>query len=195
MKLLSIQIPTILGREKAFNELYAFLMHQITRDRLKDVIEVIACKDNKELSIGSKRQRLYEMADAKYSVQIDDDDWLHNEYCKKVIKAMETTPDCITYKEHCTIDGRIEFSNFSLNYSDWASFKVGRIKHARTPFFKTPIKTDLCLRTGVNDMRFGEDHDFAKRIKPILKTEIHIDEFMYLYRHNSTPFKERYGIK
>jgi len=195
MKLLSIQIPTILGREKLFNELYSFITHQINRDRFKDVVEVIACKDNKQLSIGAKRQRLYEMADAKFSVQVDDDDWLHNQYVKKVLFAIHAYPDCITYKEHCFIDGRIELSNFSLNYSDWASFKTGRIKHARTPFFKTPIKTDLCLRTGVNDMRFGEDHDFAKRIKPILKTEVHIDEFMYIYRHTSTPHNERYGIK
>lgn len=195
MKLLSIQIPTILGREKQFNELHAFINHQIVRERLKDVIEVKELKDNKQLSIGTKRQRLYEMSDAVYSVQIDDDDWLHADFCKLVIKAITETPDCITYKEHCIIDGKTYFSNFSLNYSDWATFKTGRITYARTPFFKTPIKTDICLRVGVNDMRFGEDHDFAKRIKPLLKTEVHIDEFMYLYRHVSTPHNERYGIK
>lgn len=200
MKLLSIQIPTVVGREKSFNDLYAFINYQITKHRLQDDVEVIYQKDNKQMSIGDKRQALYLMADAEYSVQIDDDDYVHNDYVKLICDQLtwlkdtkRPLPDCIGYYEKCYINGVESESTISNKYFDWAELSNGN--HIRTPFFKTPIKTEICLQVGVNDMRFGEDHDFARRIKPLLINEVFIYEYMYIYRHVSTPHNERYGIK
>ncbi len=47
---------------------------------------------------------------------------------------------------------------------------------------------------GVKDMRFGEDHDFANRILPFLKTEHYIDREMYIYQYKSEPHNIKYGI-
>lgn len=207
MKLLSIQIPTVVGREEKFDGLYQFIKEQIITYQLQDYIELIYLKDNKEISIGAKRQKLYEIAKAILSVQIDDDDWVSFTFCKDVVNAIKeyvrdygVFPDCIGYIEDCTINGKKAGNSLlSIGYDDWIeklSPPVYDCVRVRTPFFKTPIKTELCLKVGVKDMRFGEDHDFARRILPLLETQSFIPEPMYLYIHvTEGTHKQRYGIK
>ena len=175
-KLLSIQIPTVVGREAPFKKLYAFIEKQC--EPYKDLIEIISIKDNKTISIGQKRQRLYEMANGLYSWQIDDDDWIADNAIDLIMGVIREGNDCITFMEQCLFNGKPNGkSNFSIQYKEWAD-NVGGFDHVRTPFHKSPIKTKLCLQAGVKDMRYGEDHQFSKDILPLLNTESHIDEII-----------------
>jgi glycosyltransferase involved in cell wall biosynthesis len=190
--ILSILVPTTIERSKVFNR----LLHEIKRQikPFKKQIEILSLCDNKEMTIGEKRNKLYQMAKGKYSWQIDDDDWIHPDAIEKIMKAVENDSDCITFSEVVIFDGkRLENSNFSLKYVDWADNQDG-YNHVRIPFFKTPIKTEICRLVAVKDIRFAEDHEFARSINPLLKTETHIDDYLYWYLHYSTPFNERYGI-
>lgn len=214
---LSILIPTVAGREEKFNKLHDFIQRQIAVNDINSSyinvigdktfgggiqglyeIEIISYSDNKEISIGEKRNRLYKLAHGKFSWMIDDDDWTHHQAIKLIIDAIKSNPeaDCIGFKELCIYNGkRVESSNFSLKYKEWADNYDG-FNHVRTPFHKTPIATKLCQSVGVKDMRYGEDHEFAKDIYPLLETEVYIDEFIYHYRHNdSEEHNEKYGIK
>lgn len=192
---LSILIPTVIERAAEFHKLRQFLFRQIIDFELEDKVHIDYEQDNKEMSVGKKRDLLYRRARGEYSWMIDDDDWVHYNALPLIIDRLDGKVDCVTFKELCIFDGkRVESSNFSLQYGGWADNEDG-FNHVRTPFFKTPIKTSLCTLVGVNDQRFGEDHDFAQRIQPYLKTEAYIDEFVYIYRHNSSPHNERYGIK
>lgn len=197
--LLSILIPTTIDRKEATAKLKAELKRQIIEGSYQDSVEIKSMEDNKEMSVGAKRNLLYNAAKGRYSVQWDSDDWIHPLAVKMIIEAAKQLPDCITYKEHCTINGEIKFSNFSNEYPDWNGEGNNVLSDGfhfqRTPFFKTPIRTDLCQKVGVGDIRWSEDHDFAKRIKPVLNSEVHIDEFIYFYQHESSNFKTRYGIK
>lgn len=162
---------------------------------LQDEVEILHLVDNKEMTIGMKRQKLYEMANGEYSWMIDDDDWVHYEAVPKIVAVLDGIADCIGFKELCVFDGkRLESSCFSLKYSGWMDNHDG-YNHVRTPFFKTPIKTELCLQVGVHDIRWGEDAVFAEEIYPHLKTMTFIDEWIYHYKHNASPHNERYGIK
>ena len=191
---LSILIPTVEERADQLGHLIDFLSPQITSE-----VEVVINCDNKELSIGEKRAILYNDAKGKYSIQLDDDDRLAVDYVDRVLEAIDQNPDCIGYKEHIDWNGEERASIFSMRFGDWEDVTPPQngIWYHRTPFFKTPIRTDLCQMVGVADMRYGEDHDFARRIKKHLRTEVFIDEFMYFY--NTRPltneeFKKRYGI-
>lgn len=196
--LLSILIPTTIDRREQFAKLKEEFKRQISEGGYSDSVEIKSLEDNKEMSVGKKRDILYKAAVGKYSLQWDSDDWVAPDAISRILFALEENPDCVTYKEHCQMDGEIKFSNFSLGYPDWLG--GGNIvlsdgfHFQRTPFFKTPILTSLCKQVGVEDMRFGEDHDFARRIKPLLKTEIHIDQFIYYYEHTSSDHNTRYGI-
>lgn len=209
--ILSIQIPTVLGREAKFRMLYEHLREQVREYGLRREVEIISRKDNKEMSIGYKRWKLYQMSKGMYSVQIDDDDSVPFEFCNRVIGEIKLYfethgkyPDCIGYIEDVTVDGvKQGKSIFSKEYPDWIEKLSPPVIHGvhqcvrvRTPFFKTPIKTDICLKVGVADMRHGEDHDFSRRILPHLKTEAFIPEVMYNYGFvTEGNYWERFGIK
>ena len=197
---LSILIPTVVGREKQFNYICAKLTKQIEDSKLESKIEIITIKDNKEMSIGAKRQQLYNNANGKFAVQIDDDDDVSLDYCVKINEVIESGNfDCIGYFENCLINGVQQRSVISNQYKQWQTYDKPRngITYVRTPFFKTPIRTDICCSVGVSDMRFGEDHDFAIRVLPYLKKEHFIYRDMYYYRADSLTqqqHRERYGI-
>lgn len=193
---LSICIPTIVGREEQFTRLYTELDNQIKLARLEHDIEIISEKDNKEISIGAKRDILYKRAKGKYCVHIDDDDLIVDDYIQTVYEHLNGV-DCIGYVERCIINGQVQYSKISNEFLEWETKEENGFHYKRTPFFKTPILTEICQRVGVEDMRFGEDHDFARRVKPHLKIEIFINKVMYLYSANSLTaeqHKERYGL-
>jgi hypothetical protein len=216
--LLSILIPTVIGREELFNSLRNEVHTQactiqggdncsgfmyedfcITGVLYECGVELVYFRDDKSISVGEKRDWLYKKASGIFSWMIDDDDGIHKSAIQLILDAIKSNPetDCIGFKELCNINGEIKYSNFSYGYADW--FGDGKLlpdgfHHHRTPFFKTPIRTLICQQVGVADMRYGEDHDFSRRIKPLLKSEVYIDEFIYHYNHISTNHEERYGF-
>lgn len=197
-KILSILIPTVYGREQKFEALYSFIQNQIESNNLQDKVEIIFLKDNKEMSIGEKRNELYRLSKGKYSVQIDDDDWLADNYLVKVLNACNYDFDCIGYQEWHTENGvKGVKSDLSLAYNSWMSYSqpIRGFSHVRTPFFKNPIKTQICQTFSVDNSRFGEDHSWAIKIKPFLKTESYIDEIMYYHRYVFENHNIKYGIK
>ena len=109
------------------------------------------------------------------------------------MKAAKHGMDCITFMEKCIFEDYEQTSNFSINYNEWSDNCDG-YDHVRTPFHKTPIKTALCLKAGVKDMRYGEDHKFSKDIKKYLKTEYHINDYVYIYRYKHEEHKSKFGI-
>ena len=143
---------------------------------------------------------MYQKAKGFYTVQIDDDDSIAIDYIEKVLDAIqEYEPDCITYNEYCDMDGIITISDMSIRYDDWKTNPSGQeFKYLRTPTPKCVIKTTLCKSISKIDLRFGEDHAFSKLIKPLLKSEYHIDEYMYYYTRvtkKGETKNKRYGIK
>lgn len=191
--LLSILIPTVTGRSKQFTALCEFLHNIIDLHDLDGIVEVVFLRDNKEMTIGEKREKLYRMATGLFSWQIDDDDCVPADAIPIILEAIKEMPSCITYEELCNIDGIESRSNFSLKYADWAENEDG-FDHVRTPFFKTPILTSICQQVPIPHIRFGEDHVFARAVKTHLHAEVHIDKVLYYYNHVSSPFNERYGI-
>jgi hypothetical protein len=199
--ILSVCIPTIVGRESQAQALITEIEDQVSACGARDRVEIIIDKDNKEVSIGAKRQRMYVKCNGEYAVQIDDDDNIAPYYIEKVLEALKSKPDCVGYYERCTMDGVIKYAIHSRVYSKWITLSkpdnVGA-SYYRAPFFKDPIKTSICVGVGVKDMRFGEDQDFAIRVWPKLKTETFIPEVMYYYTGvglTQKQMKERYGIK
>lgn len=193
---LTICIPTVVGREEQFTALYAKLDLQRKLANLSGDVDIIYEKDNKEISIGKKRDMLYNRAKGLYSVQIDDDDDVVDDYIETIYHEL-TGEDTIGYVERCIINGSVQYSKISGEFNDWESKYEEGYHYRRTPFFKVPILTELCKKVGVDDLRFGEDHDFARRLKPHIKTHKFINKVMYLYSANTLTaeqHKNRYGL-
>lgn len=194
--LLSILIPTVVGREDEFNSLYIKLMCYYQGEN----VEIGYIKDNKEITIGEKREQLYRMANGLFSIQVDDDDELAPNAIELILEAIKINPevDVITFEEYVNIDGKEYKSNHSNEYADWKGDGSKLLEDGfhfhRTAFFKSVVRTELAKSIPVPKLRWAEDHQWAQALKPHLKTEIHINQQLYKYLHISTNFNERYGI-
>lgn len=193
--LLTIMLPTTIDRRETFYPLLEEIKKQIANNKLEDIVEVIIDEDNKEKSIGKKRQDLLERARGKYVVGIDSDDWIAEDYLDCIVTSLKENPsiDHVGFLEHCDINGEESISIFSIRNKFWAENQDG-YDHIRCANPKSVILREKALQIGYVDIRFAEDRAFSESVTPILKSEVFIEKPLYLYRHKSTPHNERYGI-
>ena len=194
--LLTIAFPTTEERVEQFDRFYNELMEQIEKLENPEQIFIIVDTTGKEMPVGEKRDLLYKKSTGLYTFMPDDDDSVAPDFIKRVLEGIKESPDCITYFEHVDIDGVISKANHSIQYSGWhdnPSFPEG-FKYARTPYFKDVIKTSIAQMVQVPSIRWNEDEQWANALHPLLKTEHHIDDFMYFYKTVSSNPEERYGL-
>ncbi len=160
-------------------------------------VEATVYTDDKILTIGEKRERLYLMAKGGYSWQIDSDDSIAFNAIELILNAIKSNPevDCITFRERCMMNGEYKTSNHSLKYSQWMDRSDG-FDYVRSPFYKDVIRTDIAKSVPFEHIRFNEDERWSKALYPNLHTEIHINEELYYYNYEpKESHAERYGIK
>jgi hypothetical protein len=193
--LLSIMLPTTTDRRKTFYQLLELIMKQINKLDASGLVEILIDEDNKEKSIGKKRQDLLERATGKYVVGIDSDDSIAIDYLESILDVIKVKDvDHVGFLEACKIDGESSTSIFSVKYKFWEENKDG-YDHIRCANPKSVIKREKALLVGYEDLRYGEDRKFSETISPILQSEVFINKFLYYYIYNKTSYNERYGIK
>lgn len=152
--------------------------------------------DSKILTIGEKRERLYNIAKGIFSWQIDSDDLIAPNAIQLILEAIKCNPEipCITFRENCMINGEYKSSNHSIKYSQWMDNQDG-FDYVRSPFYKDVIRTDIAQSVPFEHIRYNEDERWAKAIYPLLTSEIHIDKelYFYIYQPKET-HEERYGL-
>ena len=196
MTLLTIMLPTTIDRREQFAKLLEEIKRQIVANKYEDIVEVIINEDNKEISIGNKRQELLEASSGKWVVGIDSDDWIAEDYLHDIVMALKNNPqiDHVGFLEDCDINGEKSLSIFSIRHKSWAENFDG-YDHIRCANPKSVILREKALMIGFEDIRYKEDRVFSEAVTPLLKSEIFIGKPLYFYRHISTEHNERYGIK
>lgn len=194
--LLTILIPTVVGREAEFDKLKGDIDLQCTILGGYDEVEILSIKDNKEITIGEKREKLYSMANGLFSWMIDDDDSIATDAIQTILAVIKDNPNipCITFRENCMMNGEYKLSNHSIKYEKWADNFDG-YDYVRCPFYKDVIRTDIAKSVPFEYVRYNEDEKFSMAIKPLLTDEAHIDReiYFYIYEPKNT-HEERYGI-
>jgi glycosyltransferase involved in cell wall biosynthesis len=185
---LSILICTIPERKELFNTLYEKINYQIGNNSVQ-IIYDDAPKGT--ITIGAKRNKLLNQALGEYVVFIDDDDDIAFDYVDSILSAIDKAPDCIGFKIHCNMEGKSQMASASLRYKEWANNQYG-FDYVRTPYHKTPIKRDIALKAMFPDKSFAEDHEYSKRVYPMLKSEIYLDKILYYYRYKYEPHATKY---
>ena len=196
--ILTICIPTIYGREDNYSNMVENINEQISNSKNTGKVLIIKEVDNKELSIGLKRQKLLDNVTTPYCVQIDDDDDIAPDYISEVMKALSSEPDCVGYLESVNMDGAERTCIHSNRFDNWYTSHQG-YDYVRCIFNKDVIKTSIAKTIGFTDLRYAEDYDFSFRLKQsqLLEREVFIDKIMYYYNtkiYTPKEQNERYGI-
>lgn len=190
--MLSVLICTVVGRESQFEALHNELLNQA--EGLP--VEVLFEKDNKEVSVGYKRQTLLIRSTGAFVAFIDDDDMPAPDYIQTIVDIIKLKPDidCIGLQIECS-GTKGKTASASIKHTGWYDNKDG-FDYVRTPYHKTPIRRDHALEIGFKDMRFGEDYDYSLRLQQsgLLKEEHYIYKVMYYYRYKFEHHTTKYGI-
>jgi hypothetical protein len=197
MTLLTIMLPTTVDRRHTFYPLLQEILRQINElDAAHDYVEIVIDEDEKQKSVGLKRQHLLERATGTWVVGIDSDDWIAPTYLSEILQALNyyQNTDHVGFIEDCLIDGEQSFSIFSIKHHRWAENEDG-YHHIRCANPKSVIRRTKALEVGFKDERFGEDRLFSEAVTPLLTSEVFIDKPLYFYRHISSDHNTRYGIK
>lgn len=187
---LSILLCTVISRANLFALLHAHILKQADGKR----VEVLVACDNKEISIGKKRQNLLEQATGDYVCYVDDDDWVADDYVDRILAALESGPDCVGFLITCTTNGRNPKSAIaSMRYKEWGENRDG-YAHTRGCYHKTPCRREIALKVGFPDLRYAEDKPYARGVTARVRTEVFVPHVLYHYRFRSEPFAAKYGI-
>jgi len=208
---LSILIATTKSRVSMFEE----LLHEFDRQlieqsktmrsfgtalndlitRTTEQVELIALSDNKEISIGAKRQKLLELAQGDFVVFFDDDDQPSPDYVSMILDAITPDVDCVGMNVYMTTNGKNpQRCCHSLRYKQWAN-NVDGWDYVRNITHFNPVRRDVALKVGFKDLRFGEDKLYSDGVSALLRNEAYITEPLFHYRYKTEPHNEKYGIK
>jgi len=193
--LLTIAIPTIEERKDCFNELYNELKKQ--SEPFGNLIEIIYLRDNRQLTIGAKRQKLVDMSKGKYVVMWDDDDWIHPSGIEMIMKGIESDADVISYNYSADI-GIDEETNCDRKISiEYTNKLIDNILYVK-PDCKNPTKRELINKIKFRDISWSEEFFFKMDLAPYLKTEFKIEENIYQILNRSGEdfnYARRYNLK
>ena len=177
---LSILIPSIPSRIEKLTQLVKKLEDLIGDKK----IEILSLIDNKNKSIGEKRDNLVQMSTGKYIMFIDDDDDIT--YLNSIYSATYFDVDVITFKSEClNQDGSKFIVTHKLgNDIEHNCDEKGRYLDCKRPPFHNCAWHNKYKKFHFPFVNYGEDWGWLKQFIPMASKEHHLDEIIYKYNFN-----------
>ena len=183
MKELSILILTLPTRIDSYSNLIRTLNQQVIENNLLDKVQILSLCDTKEISVGEKRNILLNKSIGRYVCFIDDDDLIATDYLIKIISAISSNADVITFCGEYIENGQT--TPFSISTIHRGNYNHPNIFY-RLPNHLCPVKREIAVSCLFTDKNYGEDSDYAERINQHIKNEFHIQDKLYFYMYDST---------
>lgn len=182
----SILICTLEERSAQFETLFNKLQNQIEMNSLKNEIEILAFKDNREYSVGYKRNYLMNSSKGKYICFIDDDDDISDDYIPMIYQKLLSDPDCVELQGIITFAGKCP-KKFIHSTQYHSYFQQDNIFY-RPPNHLNPMRRGIAIQFNFPEKNYGEDTDWAMQIckSELLKKEACVDQPYYFYQYDET---------
>ena len=181
--LLSILTPTIPGREAQLHALQTRIKAQSSGLKSLGQVEHLILSDNRQRSIGAKRQALVDIARGEYIAFVDDDDDIAEDYVSSLLEAIEKGADTITFEQRAVYNGLESKVIFGINNRDEA-FNAGGIT-LRAPWHVCAWRRDRVADCQFAESNYGEDRIWAIQARRRARTGYHIDRVLHTYIHDA----------
>lgn len=175
---LSILICHLTDRKALLDRLMAVLQPQV--DAADGDVEVLIETDSGEMTTGKKRNILLDKANAGWICYIDDDDICAQDYCSKILSALESNPDCVSMKGVLYRSGE-QPRNFYHSIKHGKEWFEKDSEYFRPANHLNAVRRELALQVKFPEITVGEDHSYSSRLFPLLKTESETEGVLYEY--------------
>lgn len=180
MSSLSILIPTLNEpfSIRMLKRLNAIIDPQIAQ--YPGQIEKIIHDAGRSMATGTKRNQLIKQSSGEYFVFIDSDDIVSDDYISEIMTAIAKGPDVVTFNGEMLTNGR-NARRFEIRLGSGYYEKDG--VYYRWCNHLTPMRRDRVAHVKFPDVWVQEDYRWSKEIndRKLLKTEVHIDQNLYVY--------------
>lgn len=155
----SVLIPTIPGREASLQRLIGDIHEKVSRICPDLRVEIRLGFDNKEKSVGAKREALLQAAEGKYMSFIDDDDNITDAYLEDLWQTLQSNAHVMRLRGQI---GAYTFTHSTAIRLDEPMAKDGIF--VRPPNHLNPMMTDIAKLVHFQDAFRGEDLDWTLRL-------------------------------
>jgi len=186
---LTIAIPSISSRLRMHLEpLYAKILAQVGD---KKDVEVLSIVDNKTMSIGRKRTRLFGIASGRYTCIIDDDDGITDDYVETMRKVItnDLNVDVICYDQEANMNGTVWTVKTSLDHNQVHPFDQMQIDSSgkpipccRPPWHWCAWRTDFAKKIPFGDANSQEDTVFVIEAIKQAKSQLVLNKTLCKYK-------------
>jgi hypothetical protein len=167
-------------RQENLKKLIHELNVQISKNYAESIVEVLVESDNKNISVGDKRNLLIEKSQGEYICFIDDDDFISKNYLKSIIENLGG--DILMIRINHLVNGEKAKSIQTSLYID--NLETGDFIFRKNHFHLCPIKREIVNKVRFISVNWAEDLDFSQRIVPYINNYITLDEEIYIYNDN-----------
>ena len=167
----SILIPTIPGREKGLQRLLRSIADKVQKNVPELTYEVCLAFDNRETSIGTKRQKLLEQAKGRYLSFIDDDDDITDEYIQDLWECIQSGKHVMRLQGF--MKGYTFIHSMDIKLDDYMATQDDPPIFQRPPNHLNPMLSDVAKMIPFKNAVHGEDLDWTISLfkTGFLKTE------------------------
>lgn len=200
--LLTVAIPTLIERKHNFTPKLQRYFNLLKLQNLENEVEIITHEDNREITIGEKRNILLNKAKGKMISFIDDDDDVSDDYFQLIVEKIKQNNNLDAIEIFCFVFNQ---QNPKYNYYVFKGLNKNFIKKLPNNFIfipsvcrtnkflnskisqLNPIKSDLARSIKYPNIRIHEDFVFGEKIQPLINNVCSIlNKSIYIYNYNTT---------
>ncbi len=178
---LSILIPSVPSRRHRA----AVLFDKLTKQAEGYSVEVLMLLDNKQRSIGKKREALVQISKGDWIAFVDDDDDVSEDYVSSIMQhaTRNNLGKVIVFETLVTLDslpGVICQHGMEFENEDYS-----RQGFKRKPWHMHAMPGSFARRCEFPDTNYGEDWPWCEMVLGYVYDQVKIDKVLYHYRFNS----------
>jgi hypothetical protein len=158
----SVLIPTMTGREQTLSRVLDSLHEKLRRLAPGLRVEVCLEYDNRETSVGSKRQALLQRARGKYVSFIDDDDDITDAYIEDLQACLQGGHQVMRLRGQMGGHPFVHSTEITLNHPMATMDEPALFQ--RPPNHLNPMLADIAKLVSFKDATYGEDLDWTVRL-------------------------------
>lgn len=194
-KLLTVAIPTLTERRTIFLPKLDYYNNLLKRQGLENLVEIITYEDNREITIGEKRNLLVDKAKGEMISFVDDDDDISEDYFKLITEAIlrsNNTLDAIQIFCYVVNKSNERYNTYVFKGLEKNFIKSLPLRDRNTNKFTNskisqlnPIKTSLVKSVKYPNIPIHEDLIFCLNIQPKIKKVDTIFKNIYTYYYDT----------